>query len=392
VKHVKRKSGLTWQSPKRQPSNPVLIILGLALTLPAFGMLWASYIQPLQTMIIWSTQNVNPIRSGDAPSVGGANFQAIFENPALTQSLTFTLLIIGGRVLAVVLIPPLLGWTLSRFGRGLRFVVRLFIALPLVFFAPAITALSWRVALNPVIGLFPNQTAFANPTNAVRTLQLIDFLTSFGIACALGVYTYVVAFRPLGGEGTRRGTRRGFFAVWLTALALAVTTALQSLTFVYALTNGGPANATRALPFFFFQIAYQQFRFGLGAALGLLMLAVVLALGLIVGLYIILSNIGLISLRPMRFRVLGRSVAFLIMAVLFVGSLALVLLNLLPILWVYVTPSRWCSCSSTASFRYLAGRWHNCPVSTWQRWGSGHCVHWGAIVWRCSCRSAHFCS
>ncbi len=328
---------MSYNSPKRQAFNPLLTLVGLAMTVPAFFWLWATFLQPLQTLLTWSAQNINPVRSGDPQFVGSANFEAIFNDPSFSKTLQFTLLLIGGRLLAVVLVPPLLGWTLSRFGRGLRFTIRLLLTLPLVFFAPVITALSWRYAFNPALGLFQNTTALSRPEDAVATLQFIDFITSFGIACALGVFAYVVAFRPLGGEGARRGTRRGFIALWMASLALAVTTVLQSFTLVIATTNGGPANATRTIPFWFYQTSFVQFRFGTGAALSVLCLSVIATLGLLVGLYIILSNIALIDFKPRRFRVLGRSVAFLIMALLFVGALISILVNLLPVLWLYLT-------------------------------------------------------
>jgi ABC-type sugar transport system permease subunit len=307
------------------------------MVVPALFLLWTSFIQPLQTMLAWSFQRVTGLTTDKAEFIGSVNFERLLNDPLFAKALTVTLLLIGGRVLVVAIVPPLLGWTLSRFGRGLRFTLRLFLMLPLVFFSPIITYLSWQLTFNPASGLFPNQAVLADAKQALGTLQQIDFLSSFGIACALGVIAYVMAFRPLGGTGARRGTRRGFFALWLTSLALAVTTTLQSSAALLLLTNGGPINTTLTLPLWFNRTAFVQFQFGLASALGVVLLGVIAVFGMIVGLYLIFSNVALIDVRPHRFKVLGRSVAFLILAFVFTAVLLAILVNLLPVLWVYLT-------------------------------------------------------
>lgn len=338
--------------PARAPAPRALIILlGLLFTIPAFAWGIFSLVQPtIQTMQL-SVQNYNPLRaSGPAQDVGLANFNSVFADPSFGNAARFTLLLIAGKLLAVSLVPPLIGWALARFGRGTHIAIRLLFCLPLALFAPLITYIAWSLIFNPSLMLMRQITQpspLVSPTNAPIALLLIDMLMTFGIALALGVIAYVTAFRPVREGEARHGGWKGFVVLWLIGAALAIGTTLQSLDPSFTLTAGGPGNSTATLPLQYYRTLFQNLRFGPAAVYSIVSLIILGILGLLVGGAVLFTNAALLDLKPQKPPRTGRALPFIV--------LLLALFVMIAVLFAIFAPLQFASINGNSRPQGLLG-------------------------------------
>jgi ABC-type sugar transport system permease subunit len=277
------------------------IVLGLALLGPA-GLFWiGGLVVPTVKTLVTSMQEVSPIAA--ARFVGLANYAYLFQDLQFSSALRFTLLMVAVRVLVVAILPPLLAFAVNEFGRAVRIPVRLLFTVPLALFAPVVTALTWALALNPRAGLVnivleglnrAPQPWLGDPERARSAFLLIDGLTTFGLACGVGLVFYLAALRGSGEKALSwKAVRVPLVMTWGIGLLATIALTLQSFTMSHALTQGGPGNATMTLALHQFNAAFRYFRFGVAAAGATLVLAVVALLGLAAGLIVVLGRLRL---------------------------------------------------------------------------------------------------
>jgi multiple sugar transport system permease protein len=68
----------------------------------------------------------------------------------------------------------------------------------------------------------------------------------------------------------------------LLAVACLITIyTMRAFDLIFAMTGGGPLDSSNVLPLFSYQFTFQQFRFGIGAAIGTFAFLIVFAVALI---------------------------------------------------------------------------------------------------------------
>ena len=168
------------QSSTSGKSTP-RIILGLVLLAPSALCCLCGLVGPTIQTFITSLQEVNPLAQG-AEFIGLENYSRMFQQPAFSEALGFTLSMLATRLLVVAIVPLLLAVVVNQFGRRVRIPVRLLFTVPLVLFAPVMIALAWRlIGLDPRVNLLPEK-ALADPELARQTLLSLDGLYTFGLA------------------------------------------------------------------------------------------------------------------------------------------------------------------------------------------------------------------
>ena len=315
----------------RAKDSPVLrIVLGLALLIPVILFWIGGLLAPTVSTVVTSLQESQFL--GEAQFVGIENYARLFQDPRFTSALGFTLLLVVVRVLVVAVVPLLLSLAVNEFGRAVRVPVRLLFTIPLALFAPTATAVVWGMALHPHLGLTA-QGWLMDPKTARTAFLIVDGLTTFGLACGVGLIFYLAALR--GGKKVWVP----LLVSWATGLLATIALTFQSFTMSYALTRGGPMDRTTTLMLYQFNAAFSYFRFGAGAAVATLILVVVMVLGLVAGLIVTLTGLrletapverksGLLTREGKR-----KGIAVALLALVLLASLGCCLPGTLPWLW-----------------------------------------------------------
>ncbi|GIJ22524.1 sugar ABC transporter permease [Micromonospora lutea] len=124
------------------PSRGVRIGLGLLLLLPALLALAWSYALPTVLAVWRSTTRDTMFRP--AENVGGANYQARFDQGILGD-FGWALLLALIPIALALLVSPLLALLADRAGRRARLTVRALVAVPVAGYAPVALLLGWRL-------------------------------------------------------------------------------------------------------------------------------------------------------------------------------------------------------------------------------------------------------
>jgi multiple sugar transport system permease protein len=69
-------------------------------------------------------------------------------------------------------------------------------------------------------------------------------------------------------------------AVLLIAVVVRFMDNVRLIDLIYVLTKGGPANTTKILPFYLYNVSFRYFEFGRGAAIGFILLLFTIIMGL----------------------------------------------------------------------------------------------------------------
>lgn len=315
-------------------NTPGRIVGGLVLLLPALLLWLVALLLPTVQTLALSRQNVRLGREGTA--VGFENYRRVFASPAFAAAREFTALLVAERLLVVAVVPLLLALALHSFGRVARIPLRLLFTIPLALFAPVSVALIWALAYNPQYGLFAGgqQSPLASTAGARGAFLRMDALTTFGLACGVGLIVYLAALR---------GDRRigPVLIVWLVTLLGTVALALQSFTPSFVLTRGGPGNRTATLGLLEYTIGFQNLQFGAGAAVATTIALLPAICGSITAILIAASGLRL-TLVPARQSNAPRGgatkwAAALGLGVVGLGSVAAIVYGNLPVLWAGLT-------------------------------------------------------
>ena len=233
--------------------------------------------------------------TGDAPWVGLDNFAEALASPlfgtALVNTLLFTIASVAGQLVLGVLLALFFA---HRFpgNRWMSAVLLLPWLIPLV-----VTSTVWRWilqedgAVNQVLSLVGLDGAawLSDPTTALFAIIVVNIwigipfvITIFG-AGLQNVPREILEAATLDGAGYWRR----FWSITLPTLrpvlsvliVLGVVWTLKVLDLVLIMTGGGPANATQTVALLSYTQSFREFRFGVGAAYGniLLLLTIVFA-------------------------------------------------------------------------------------------------------------------
>jgi ABC-type sugar transport system permease subunit len=333
----------TTQRPQRERSAGRLL-LRLLMLVPIFLCWIGTLVLPTVRTLTSSFQDVNLLRPGAGEFVGWANYDQLQQDPTFASATGFTLSLATSRVLLIAIVPMLLALAASAFSRRVRVSVRLLFTIPLALFGPVGAALAWRLALSPQLGLAGNPESglsLVSPELAPATLRLVDSLSSFGIACGIGLIVYGAALRGAGSAAPVWGTlRRPLLVTWIVVMLGSIALALQSFSLSFLLTRGGPQNSTTTLALLHFISGFQFFKFGVAGAVGMQILLPLGVLGMAAGLLIILAGLQIESVPPgkppVQLSGSSRPIVALALGVLLIGCLVISAIGIWPLFWTAI--------------------------------------------------------
>lgn len=268
-------------------SRVVRAILGLLLVVPAAAACLLTFFLPSLQLVLMSFNNVSPVGGGSQP-VGMANYAHLGDLVGAGGAPTMLLLITGARLAAVLIVPPLLALGVSRALPALQIGARLLLTVPLALFAPFLTMLIWFLVARPA----------ASPDTFRAFLVQGDGMIALTLGCAVMLPVYLAALRRT--DDQPPGAKfpwRPLAAVWVVSLLAVIALSIQAFGLSYY-TQGGPARSTETLLLLLYRQAFQFYRFGIAAALGTLLLAVIMLIGLIASGVIVWSKLSLQTASP----------------------------------------------------------------------------------------------
>jgi glucose/mannose transport system permease protein len=229
--------------------------------------------------------------------VGLQNFQRLFfQTPRfltdLKNTLVFSVLFLGqcltiGLLLAILLDQRIKGESFFRTVFVMPFAI-----------SAIVTGVAWKWLMNPssgintifdVVGLkFLENKWFADQNIGIAATAIAAAWQMSGYTMAL----YLAGLRGISSDlrdAARIDGANGFeyyryvaipliMPVTLTALIILGTISLRLFDLTASMTSSGPAYATDTPAFFMFQVTFQQYKYSLGAAIGVIMLFIALFL------------------------------------------------------------------------------------------------------------------
>jgi len=249
---------------------------------------------PLVYLIYMSLHKWSLIGSGAPVFVGVGNFTALFDDGRFTQSLVrtlyFTALGLATNLPAGLGIAILLNR--DFFGRSL---LRALLVFPMVA-TPVAMGLVWVVMLDPSLGIvrylfklvgITNPPLWLSDTNwAIPTLVFVDawmWTPMVTLICSAGLAALPVEpFEAAIVDGASAWQRFRYLTlpllmpVLLVAAMLRLMDLLKVIDIVYVMTSGGPGHATETINLYNYLVALSYDKIGYGAAVALVLFALVL--------------------------------------------------------------------------------------------------------------------
>ena len=263
------------------------------LVLPLALLLSAVMLYPLVYSAWLSLQNYRLTRLNDVHFVGLDNFKFIATDPSFINAMKNTLTF----VISAVMIELIIGLSLALLIQKIikfRGIIRSILLAPM-FITPIAVGLMFRFLLNSEIGVIPQFLAkfdilfdWFSPDMALYTIILIDvwqwtpFMLLMFIA---GIESLPkTPFEAARVDGA--GPWLTFFSITLPmlrpiiviALIIRALDAFKVFEYVFAITRGGPGNATETIMFYIYQTGFRFFRMGEAAAAAFLLIFVILGL------------------------------------------------------------------------------------------------------------------
>ncbi|GHE53953.1 ABC transporter [Streptomyces spiralis] len=225
---------------------------------------------------------------GDPEPVGLANWQKLFDDPRLTQSLTVTVLLTVVSWAFQTVVSLLLGvWAAGR-QRNRAFLSAVFFV-PFLLSSTAISLLFYAL-LDPNFGIIHGDT-LGTTSGAFLAIvfvggwQFIPFHTLIYQGGARQIPEVLYQAAAMDGAGRYRQ----FFSITLPQLRNTATTSsvlmiVGSLTYfetVLILTQGGPGTDTAILPYLMYQAGFKNYDFGYASAVASFLVVAATALSLL---------------------------------------------------------------------------------------------------------------
>jgi multiple sugar transport system permease protein len=243
---------------------------------------------PIVRGIMAAFQDVDLV--GSSSWVGLENFRTVFSDPLFAKAWANTLLFTVISVTIGYLAPVLLALVVNEIKRG-RWFFQLAVYLPAMM-PPIVAVLLWRFMFDPtqvgivnsflgVFGIGP-QPFLQSPHQALLTMVLISTWASFGF----WVLVYLAALRGIPGDlyDAAELDGAGIFSrvryvtlphirhILLAGMLLGIIGEMQVFTAPFALTGGGPNNATVTVMLLLYQYGFKLNDFGAASALAVLLM------------------------------------------------------------------------------------------------------------------------
>jgi multiple sugar transport system permease protein len=267
---------------------------GYLFVLPALAYIALTMLYPVAYNIRMSLEDVNirTFLSGDAPFVGLANYRAVIHDPTFQHAIKISLIFTAGSLLFQFTIGFALALFFNRPFPGNGIIRSLFL---LGWMLPTVVSGSiFRWTLDGDFGVI---------NYALRKLSLIDqprfwlidpdtalagtILANIWVGIPFNMLLLLAGLQGIPHTLYEAASVDGANAwqrfrsltlplmrpVSLSVLLLGIIYTFKVFDLIYVMTAGGPVDATTVLPIYAYQLTFEFFRFGQGAAAATLLLA-----------------------------------------------------------------------------------------------------------------------
>lgn len=267
--------------------------LGRLLVLPLLAVLGAVLIYPVLFTARVSVQDYRLNALDRIEFIGLEHYASLLSNTTFHTALRNTAVFVVIAVTLELIVGLLLALAVQRLGRT-RDVVRSVLLMPM-FVTPIAVGLIFRFLLNQQLGLIPPlldllgiRIDFFGPDLALVSLALIDvwqwtplmFLMMLAGLESLPRAPFEAA--RVDGASTWFTFRRVTLPLLRPAIVIAVVVrmldALRVFEYVFAITRGGPGQATETIQYLIYRVGFQFFRLGEASAMAYVLVAIVLVL------------------------------------------------------------------------------------------------------------------
>nr|WP_248299493.1 sugar ABC transporter permease [Halorhabdus amylolytica] len=272
-------------------------IAGISWTIPYLAAFSVFLLWPLFLGLWMSFHNWDPLFPSESEWIGLQNYVELMSDPALWSSLWNTFYFVVLTVPTIVVLSLFLALGVYREVRGKRL-------LRTIFFSPyvltiAVVAFVWMELLGTnfgplnyylgFIGLMPEwltSTGLAMPSLAVTTVWwLLGFNFIILLASRQGVPERLYEAARLDGASSWRAFKDITLPQMRNAILFVVIIQFiyqfQVFGQPYIMTQGGPANSTRTIVYYLYQVAFNQHSYGYAAAIGYVLFAVLVGVSLV---------------------------------------------------------------------------------------------------------------
>lgn len=267
--------------------------LGRLLVLPLLAILGAVLIYPVIFTARVSVQDYRLNALDQVEFIGLEHYASLISNATFATALRNTAVFVAVAVTFELILGLALALAVQRLGR-LRDSVRSILLMPM-FVTPIAVGLIFRFLLNQQLGLIPPlldligvRINFFGPDLALLSLAFIDvwqwtplmFLMMLAGLESLPKAPFEAA--RVDGASTWFTFRRVTLPLLRPAIVIAVVIrmldALRVFEYVFAITRGGPGQATETIQYLIYRVGFQFFRLGEASAMAYVLVAIVMML------------------------------------------------------------------------------------------------------------------
>ena len=225
--------------------------------------------------------------------VGLDNFVNLFKDPIMWKAIGNDYFLVAGKMVGIMLLATFFAVALTRFRLKFAQFFRSIFFIPNVISVVVIGVL-WAFIYNPQIGFLNSFLSLITGTQVTTAWLGFPFHTIWmllppTIWAGIGFYmilliaaiqgipeSYYEASALEGASQWHQFTHITLPLIWeqikVSVLNIMMTTLNGSFVIVMIMTNGGPDNSTQVMGSYLYQMAFQQFHFGYGAAIGVVIL------------------------------------------------------------------------------------------------------------------------
>lgn len=269
---------------------------------PAAAYLLLFFGYPIVRNVVMSFQQytATTFYTGSAPFVGLRNYSAILSSDLFSQALLTTVLFTAGSIIGQFALGLAFALFFQRrfpLGGVLRSLLLLPWLLPLV-----VSGTTWKWMLDPDTGVVnaalrglhlsssgvPWLTGTSQALVSVILINIwvgIPFNTAILYGGLQGIPTHLYEAAKLDGAGPVTSFRHITWPllrpVVSVVLVLGMVYTVKMLDIILVVTGGGPANATETIATRSYELSFQQFEFGRGAAMSNVLIVISLAFALV---------------------------------------------------------------------------------------------------------------
>lgn len=259
---------------------PTLILYALFMVYPIIQALYYS-------LFDWSGSSENK------DFIGLKNFVDLMHDPIMWQAIGNDYFLVAGKMIGIMVLATFFAVSLTRFRLKFALFFRSIFFIPNIISVVVIGVL-WAFIYNPQIGFLNSILSLITGTE-VKTAWLgfpfhtiwmllppsiwagIGFYMILLIAAIQGIPESYYEASSLEGAGQwHQFTHITLPLIWeqikVSVLNIMMTTLNGSFVIVMIMTNGGPDNSTQVMGSYLYQMAFQQYHFGYGAAIGVIIL------------------------------------------------------------------------------------------------------------------------